>query len=143
MFSPQGCTFTWGTTALDVTSLQVNASHSGGEIDITSMSSEVVTDAEDQNRRLIVRDVDYWESAKYGTDVSVDFFAKSSQFQSNWFFSSIGKKKRLTVTIPSNSYYGNQSFTFLDKTAALTAVTLGASVGELVKGSATFKISGM
>ena len=144
MFSPQGCTFTWGTSVLDVTSFQVNA-QSGGEIDMTSMSSEVVSDPDNSNKKYIVLDFDTYHSVKYGTDVSVEFFASGNAVTTNWYFDSIGKKKVLSVMLPRGPYGlpgAGGGHAFVNKTALLTSVTLGAAAGEYVKGSAVFKISG-
>jgi hypothetical protein len=140
--TPHGSTFTWGTTTFYLTSLQVNA-QSGGEIDITSMSSEVVADSANTKHKLIVPDYDTSYSARYGTDIQIEFFAGADLTTSN-YFDCIGSKRLLTLKIPQSvDATASPGLQILARTAAMTQMSLTGGVGEYVKGSATFKISGL
>jgi hypothetical protein len=124
-----------------VTSLQVNA-QSGGEIDISSMSSEVVSDPANTRHKMVVPDFDTGVSARYGSDVSIEFFAGAEITATN-YFDVIGSKRNLTIRLPkSESETASFGFQILARTALLTQMTLSGSVGEYIKGSATFKMSG-
>ena len=126
---------------LHVTDLQVSA-QSGGEIDITSMSSEVVADPANSRHKLVVPDYDSAISARYGTEVQMEFFAGAEITATN-YFDVIGSKRNLTVKFPrSVDQTATVGFQILERTAILTQMTLGASAGEYIKGSATFRISG-
>jgi len=139
--TPHGGTFTWGTVTLHVTALQVNA-QSGGEIDITSMSSEVISDPANSRHKLVVPDYDTGISARYGTDVQMEFLAGAEITATN-FFDVVGSKRLLTIKLPKNiDETATVGFQILDRTAILTQMSLGLSVGEMVQGSATFRISG-
>ena len=141
--SSHGSTFTWGTVTFHLTSLQVNA-QSGGEIDITSMSSEVVTDSANTRHKLLVPDYDTSYSARYGTDIQIEFFADKELTATN-YFDCIGSKRLLTLMIPAEAGVSPLSpgFQILARTAAMTQMSLTGAAGDYVKGSATFKISGL
>lgn len=140
--TPHGSTFTWGTVTFHLTSLQVNA-QSGGEIDITSMSSEVVADSANTRHKLIVPDYDTSHSARYGTDIQIEFYADAQLTATN-YFDCIGSKRKLSLKIPKSidetAAFGLQ---ILERTAAMTQMSLSGSFGEYVRGSATFKLSGL
>lgn len=126
---------------LHVTALQVNA-QAGGEIDITSMSSEVVADPANSRHKLIVPDYDSAVSARYGTEVQMEFFAGAEITATN-YFDIIGSKRNLTIKLPKSiDEPATVGFQILGRTAILTQMSLGGSSGELIKGSATFRISG-
>jgi hypothetical protein len=126
---------------LHVTDLQVNA-QSGGEIDITSMSSEVISDPANSRHKMVVPDYDTGISARYGTEVQMEFFAGAEITATN-FFDNVGSKRLLKIQMPKSiNETGAVGFQILDRTAILTQMSLGGSVGALVKGSATFRISG-
>lgn len=133
-------TFTWGTTSFQIVSVQVSAS-AGGEIDITSMSSEVIADPNDPNRKLIVPDYEVARSARYGGEIAIDFYADPQITAAN-YFDVVGSKRQFTLTIPGGEA-GTTSGSFtIQKTATLIDMQLSVGVGEYVRGSASFKISG-
>jgi hypothetical protein len=138
--SAHGATFTWGTFTFQITSLQV-AANAGSEIDITSMSSEVVSDPANSNRKMIVPDYDTAMSARYGSDFSIEFYASPDLTATN-YFDVVGSKRAFTFKLPSNEL-GTGVGLSIQKTAILTQMQLGATTGEYVKGSATFRVTGM
>lgn len=113
------------------------------------MSSEVVTDPENSRRKLIVPDFDAAVSARYGTEVSVEFLAGVEVAAEN-FLDVVGSKRLLTVSLPrdesgSTVLIGGtpQGGFRISKNAIMTQLTLTASTGDFVKGSATFRITGL
>ena len=136
--SGQGVTFTWGTTSFLLTSLNLSNS-SGSEIDITSMSSEVVTDSENTSRKLIAQDYDSCFSARGGGELSIEFFADSSIANSN-YLDLVGSQRTIDLKFPGPDGVG-VGFS-VNQTGLLTQMTLGVATGEFVKGSASFKLSG-
>ena len=137
--SGQGSVFTWGTTSYQLVSVRVTAD-AGSVIDITSMSSEVVEDHEDKTRKSIVPDWDTSVSSRYGNEVSVEFLAGDEITATN-YFDCIGSKRTLTFKVPKPDKTTEFGFS-IAKTAILTQMELTAAVGDYVKGSATFKITG-
>jgi hypothetical protein len=137
--SPQGATFTWGTFTFQIASLQVSA-NAGSEIDITSMSSEVVSDPSNSDRKMIVPDYDTSVSARYGSDFSIEFYA-SPNLTATHYFDVVGSKRAFWLRFPSNEL-GQGVGLSIQKTAILTQMQLGATTGEYVKGSATFRVTG-
>jgi hypothetical protein len=137
--SSHGATFTWGTQAFQITSLQVNAT-SGNEIDITSMSSEVVADFGTPDHKMIVPDYDAVVSARYASDLSIEFYASIDLTAAN-YFDMIGRKRGFVVKFPGNDLGQGQGLA-INKKAILTQMQLGATTGEYVKGSATFRVTG-
>lgn len=141
--SGQGSTFTWGTSTFLITSVQVSASNdTGGEIDITSMSSEVIEDTENSGRKLIVQDFDACFSKRQGqgTELSVEFYASTDIADAN-YFDLIGSKRDLLLQFPRTANGEGVGFTVRGK-GLLTSMQLGVSAGDFVKGSATFRMSG-
>lgn len=136
--SGQGATFTWGTTSFLLTSLNLSNS-SGSEIDITSMSSEVVSDSQNSQRKLIAQDFDSCFSARGGGDLSIEFYADSSISNSN-YLDIVGSQRLITLKLPGVDGTG-VGFS-IEKTGLLSQMSLGVATGEFVKGSATFKLSG-
>ena len=136
--SSHGATLTWGTFTFQITSLQV-AANAGSEIDITSMSSEVVSDPANNNRKMVVPDFDTASSARYGSEISVEFYAGLGITAAN-YFDVVGSKRAFTLTLPGESTGTSLS---INKMAILTQMQLGATTGEYVKGSATFRVTGM
>lgn len=136
-----GTSLEWGTTKFFVTSLSVSAA-AGNEIDITSMSSEVVTDPENTSRRLVKQDFDSC-FATDGGEVSIEFFAPTG----NWIFSSIGMKKTMNLRFPIDEIgtvvlaSNNPNSLGIIKTAVMTQAQISASAGDYIRGSATFRLS--
>lgn len=139
--TPHGLTFSWGTTEFHLTSIQVNA-QAGSEIDITSMSSEVVSDSQNFRHKKVVPDFDTSISARYGTDIQIEFFAGDQLTVTN-FFDCLGSKRLMGLSIPRNADVTSTSIRILTKTAILTQLTYSGSVGQYVTGNATFRVSGM
>jgi len=139
--SSHGTTLAWGTTSFLVTSLSVSAA-AGNEIDITSMSSEVVTDSENTSRRLVKQDFDSC-FATDGGEVSIEFYAPTG----NWIFSSIGMKKTMALRFPIDEFgtvvlaSNDPNMIGIVKTAVMTQAQITASTGEYIRGSATFRLS--
>lgn len=140
LITSHGATFAWGTYTFQVTSLQVSAS-AGSEIDITSMSSEVVSDPQNSSRKMIVPDYDAAVSARYGSEMSIEFFASSDITATN-YFDVVGSKRAFTLTLPGGEGTAGSGTFSINKTAILTQMSLGAATGEYVKGSASFRVTG-
>lgn len=139
--TPHGGVFTWGTTSFYLTSIQVNA-QAGSEIDITSMSSEVVTDPQNSSHKLVVPDFDTSISARYGTDISIEFMADTQIAQAN-YFDCVGSKRKLSVSFRRSDSNNAQGFRITERPAILMNMSIGAQSGEFVRGSAMFRLSGL
>lgn len=133
-------TFTWGTTSFQIVSVQVSAS-AGSEVDMTSMSSEVVQDPANTTRYMVVPDYETGRSARYGSEISVEFYADPQITVTN-YFDMIGSKRGFTFQLPGGETTAATTFMTIQRTAILTEMQLGASNGEYVRGSATFRVSG-
>ena len=120
--SSQGITLKWGTTEIGVTRMSYSGS-SSGEVDITSMSSTLVTDPANSDHKLIKKAVDFC-IIDLG-EVSCDFFGPAG-----FNIDLLGSKKELSVAGLS-----------LSSQAFLTAISHEVVVGELVRGSCTFRLS--
>ena len=120
--SSQGITLSWGTTTIGVTRMSYSGS-SAGEVDITSMSSTVVTDPNNTDHRLVKKDIDF--SVIDLGELSCDFFGPAG-----FGIDVLGTKNSLSV-----------SGLNLSSPAFLTAISHEVVVGELVRGSCTFKLS--
>jgi hypothetical protein len=94
-----------------------------GEVDITSMNSVYVADPNFSNHKLIKKDIDF--SVIDLGELSCDFFGPG-EFNT----SLLGTQRNLTVTALGMS-----------APAFLTAMSSEVVVGELVRGSCTFKLS--
>jgi hypothetical protein len=135
-------TFSWGTVTFALTSLSVDITASG-EVDITSMSSITYNDPENTGKKFIHKDFDCPISE---CEIRIDFFAEDSlingQNPNKW----VGLKKNLTVGFQPNDgsvkfLSGGPSPFHLNSMAVLTNFSLTDSVGEFVRGSATFRLS--
>ena len=122
VLSSQGITLSWGTTNIGVTRMSYSGS-AAGEIDITSLSSTFVTDPGFSNHKLIKKDVDY--SVIDLGELSCDFFGPCG-----FGINLLGTQRTLSVSGLS-----------LSSPAFLTAISHEVAVGELVRGSCTFKLS--
>lgn len=121
--SSQGITLTWGTTEIGVTRLSYSGS-AAAEIDITSLDqSTYVTDPNFSNHKLMKKSVDYGV-IDLG-EVSCDFFGPAG-----FNIDLLGTQRSLSVSGLS-----------LSSPAFLTAISHEVVVGELVRGSCTFKLS--
>lgn len=139
LITPHNSVISWGTTTLDVTSISLSAS-SGGEVDMTSMSSKVRSDPQNTNRKLITRDYDTFSDDGQIPDVSVEFFAKTPGIS----LSDVGSKRDFSAQFYApNVIIGTPVLSVPNVSAILTQVQLTGSAGEYVRGSATFKLSGL
>lgn len=120
--SSQGIVLNWGTTAIGVTRMSFSGS-AAGEVDITSMNSTVVTDDNNTDHRLIKKEIDY--SIIDLGEVSCDFFGPVG-----FNVDLLGTKNTLSVNGLN-----------LNSPAFLSAISSEVVVGELVRGSCTFKLS--
>ena len=120
--SSQGITINWGTTVIGVTRMSYSGS-AAAEVDITSMNSTYVTDPNFSDRKLMKKVVDFGV-IDLG-ELSCDFFGPSG-FGTDL----IGTQRDLSVT---NLNFSSPAF--------LTAISTEVVVGELVRGSCTFKLS--
>jgi len=128
-FSSHRLSLSWGSNAFAVTSLRRNAS-SAVEVDLTSMDSQFTADPDNTDRKMIWKEVE--SCVADPGELSIEFFAISRQMYA--LPDSIGLKKLLTVRDTGSALFSYQ--------AILTRVDFDASVGEYVRGSVTFKLSG-
>lgn len=138
VISGQGTKFSWGTSTFLLTSISVQIGGQGGEIDITSMSSKTVQDADNTGKWLVHRDIDTAFAGEADVELSVEFLAEK------WIKSApsmVGRKRDLVLSLPDNDKGQGQGFSLSSK-AVLRQMSLGVSTGEFVAGSATFRLSG-
>lgn len=94
------------------------------------MNSQFTADPSNTDRKMIWKEVEACVADP--GELSIEFFAVSSQMYA--LPDAIGLKKLLTVRDSGSALFSYQ--------AILTRVDLDASVGEYVRGSVTFKLSG-
>lgn len=141
--SSHGSRIRWGTTDLNVTAISFSAG-SGGEIDITSMESSVRPDPQNSNRKLIARDYDSCFDDGNRPDVSIEFFAGTVGFS----LADVGSKRSFSAQFypPGvSSIIGGDGppINITGVSAVLTQLQLSGTAGEYVRGSATFKLTGV
>lgn len=140
----QGIKITWGTTEIIATSVSYNR-QAQGEIDITSMESSVLTDQENTNRRTVKKSIEF-AVVDHG-ELNLEFVGPGGFNETH-----IGLKKKLVITgsgsgisISTGSgvqVTGNPAENFPTGVQAfLTAISVQASAGELVRGNCTFRLS--
>jgi hypothetical protein len=139
LISGQGTQFSWGTASFLLTRVSLQAA-TGGEIDITSMSSRVRNDEENTGKRFVRRDIDVAFDGEGEVEISVEFLAEK------WLNginpgSIVGLKRDLTLTLPADDQGEGEGLQVASK-AVLTQISLGVGTGEFVSGSATFRLSG-
>lgn len=101
------------------------------------MNSKFTADPDNTDRKMIWREVE--SCVADPGELSIEFFAISRQMYA--LPDAIGLKKLLTVR--ERDLNGNETGNVLvSYQAVLTKVDLDASVGEYVRGSVTFKLSG-
>jgi hypothetical protein len=132
LVNSQNATVTWGTTSLNVTG--INLSFSASEIDITSMYSRVVQDADNSGRKFVIKDNDVYSRE---AEISCEFFAGTSGISVGL----IGYQRNLLIQFPSENGRG-VAFEWSDW-AILSKLSFAASVGDFVRGSATFLVTGL
>jgi hypothetical protein len=143
----QGTKVVWGGIELRATSVTYSAS-AGDEIDITSLASVVVTDPNNSYRRFVQREFDACFSGD-AAEVTVEFFAAANTNLRNL----VGYRRQLTVNMPETETGGFVTTIsnvpgFVDAAhsfsgfAVLGSVSYTATVGDYVRGSATFRMTG-
>lgn len=125
--SSHGVSLAWGTTRIGLTSMQYSRS-AAAEIDTTGFNNTVFQDPQNTNRKMLVKSVDY---------AIVDPGELSCEFYGPGGFNEtlIGIKRHLSLASAdgvSNSPSGP---------AVLTQISTQLAVGDLIKGSCTFKLS--
>jgi hypothetical protein len=136
MLSSHCLSLRWGDAAFGVTSLRRSAS-SAVEVELTSMSSQFTSDPDNTDRKMIWKEVEACVADP--GELTIEFFAVGRQMYT--LPDSIGLKRLLTVN--ERDLDGNLTGNVLvSYQAILTKVDLDASVGEYVRGSVTFRLSG-
>jgi hypothetical protein len=134
----------WGGDVFYANSIKRTAS-SATEVDVTSMDSTITSDPNNTDRNMIWKEVE--SCVADPGEVTVDFWAVKEDLYG--LPDAIGYKKLLAVkelgtTVDSSgrpqSY--ETGVTLLSYQCILTKVDIDASVGEYVRGSVTFKLSG-
>jgi hypothetical protein len=141
LVTPQGATVSWGTTRLDVISVSLSA-EAGSEIEMTSMSSKVRQDPNNFRRNLITRDYDVCFDGGRAPSVSFEFLAGTAA-DSGISLMDVGSVRDLQIAMTYAGNTNNLAINITKVTAFLTQVQLTGSAGEYVRGSATFKLSGL
>jgi hypothetical protein len=123
----QGITITWNDFKIIATSVSYNR-QAQGEVDITSMESTTQTDKNNSNRMVVRKSVEF---------AVVDLGEVSMEFVGPGGFNDtfIGMKSQISISgsAAANFPTGKQAF--------LTALSVQASAGELVRGNCTFRLS--
>lgn len=134
----QGAEFKWGTTSFNISSFSLETSIDAAEIDITSMSSRVFEDPENTKRKLIARDFDSCFSPEGGLELKVEFLT-DADLGNPWLL--VGQKRALSIRAGVESHSPSLANFFWNQNAILTSFSGGASTGEFIRGSATFKLT--
>lgn len=124
--SCQGVTLNFGAySGIGVISMQYSRSASG-EIDLTHMGSEMVTDPQNSGRKLLKK------STSFGIidpgELTIEFYGPGG-FDEN----AIGQKATLSIAGVDKSPSCQ---------AILTQISTQIAAGDLVKGNCTFKLTG-
>lgn len=122
----QGITITWNSFTIVATSVSYNR-QAQGEVDITSMESKTQDDKNNTNRKVVRKSVEF---------AVVDLGEVNMEFVGPGGFNDtfIGMKSQLSIT-------GSAAANFPTQQAFLTALSVQASAGELVRGNCTFRLS--
>jgi len=123
--SSHGVNLTWGTTVIHVTSMQYSRS-AAAEVDTTGFDNTVYQDPQNTNRKMLVKSVDY--AIVDPGELSCEFYGPGGFDETL-----LGLKRSLSVQGGvANSPSG---------WAVLTQISTQMAVGDLIKGSCTFKLS--
>ena len=126
----------WGGSVFYANSIKRSAS-SATEVDVTSMESTVTRDPSNTKRKMIWKEVE--SCVADPGEVTVDFWAVKEDLYG--LPDAIGYKKLLNVKEVGTD--GKETgLTLLSYQCILTKVDLEANVGEYVRGSVTFRLSG-
>jgi len=159
LITSQGAKFTWGGIEFYATSISVRW-FASDDIDISSMASDVMVDADNTSAKYVIKDRD---CSMVEAELSIDFFARGAVFNGMKIYGFVGQSKDLKFSLPRklkpeqdgyNPFEGlthdtdpgqadpsNPQFRFL-KRAILKNINLDVSPGEYVKGNAAFVLSG-
>lgn len=138
-----GISITWGTTEIIATSVSYNR-QAQGEIDITSMESVTLQDKQNSSRYLIKKSIEF-AVIDHG-ELNIEFVGPGGFNETHIGLKNamkitgsgrgftIGPGGRSTIGSPAENFpTGVQAF--------LTALSVQASAGELVRGNCTFRLS--
>jgi hypothetical protein len=126
----------WGGNVFYANSIKRSAS-SAVEVDITSMNSTITSDPDNTDRKMIWKEVE--SCVADPGEIAVDFWAVSADLEG--LPDALGYKRLLQVRKVDD--FGNETGDVLvSYQCILTKVDLDANVGEYVRGSVTFKLSG-
>lgn len=126
----------WGDDVFYANSIK-RAASSSTEIDITNMDSTITSDPNNTDRKMIWKEVE--SCVADPGEVTVDFWAVKEDMYG--LPDAIGYKRLLNVK--ERDADGNDtSNVLLSYQCILTKVDLEANVGEYVRGSVTFRLSG-
>ena len=132
LVNSQNATFIWGNARMDVTG--VSFSSSASEIDITSMYSRVANDLENSGRRFVIKDNDVFSRE---AEISCEFLATNPGLSVDL----LGYRRLLVIQFRGENGLGT-AFEWSDF-AILSKLSFAASVGDFVRGSATFLVTGL
>jgi|688.fasta_scaffold146903_4 hypothetical protein len=131
--SSQGIACAWGTTVIEVTSLQYNRSASA-EIDITGVDSAATTDPNWSTRRVVVK------STEYGVvdpgEVQLEFVANAAVMLLR---DHVGYKRLLSLS--NSPAPGGVGPVNVSVNAILSQFSIQSQVGEVVRGNCTFRLT--
>ena len=126
----------WGGNVFYANSIKRSAS-SSTEVDITNMDSTITSDPKNTKRKMIWKEVE--SCVADPGEVTVDFWAVKEDFYG--LPDAIGYKRLLQVK--EVGVDGREtSKVLVSYQCILTKVDLDANVGEYVRGSVTFRLSG-
>jgi hypothetical protein len=126
----------WGGNVFYANSIKRSAS-SATEVDVTSMTSTITSDPDNTDRKMIWKEVE--SCVADPGEVNVEFWAVSEDLYG--LPDAIGYKRLLQVRELDQN--GNPTGSILlSYQCILTSVSLDANVGEYVRGSVTFRLSG-
>jgi hypothetical protein len=120
----------WAGNAFYATSIRRSAS-SATEVDITNIDSTITSDPNNSGRKMIWKEVE--SCVADPGEVSVEFFANENDMRT--LVGRIGHKSTLTASMDGTAVFFKHS-------CILSKVDFDASVGEYVKGSIVFRLSG-
>jgi hypothetical protein len=131
VLSSHSLRLSWGGSVVYAESIKRTAS-SSSEVDVTGMNSYITEDNENTDRKMIWKEVE--SCVADPGELNVEFLAVSADITD--LPDSVGCKRSLQVVEKET---GN---TLMSYQAILTQVSFDAAVGQYVRGSVTFRLSG-
>jgi hypothetical protein len=136
VLSSHSLRLSWGGSVVYAESMKRTAS-SSSEVDVTGMNSYITEDNENTDRKMIWKEVE--SCVADPGELNVEFLAVSADITD--LPDSVGCKRSLRVLEKDND--GNATGNVLiSYQAILTQVSFDAAVGQYVRGSVTFRLSG-